>query len=56
MPNMPSVSIVSEPMFPHGVDLRNPPNDLFARSAQYSHYDVRVRDQTMYYLHNDPIT
>ena len=47
---------VSEPLFPHGVDLHNPPADLFSRSAQYADYDRRVREQTMYLLHNDPIT
>ena len=55
-PTAHQVSIVSEPMFPHGVDLHKPPGDLFSQSAQYSHYDVRVRDQTMYLLHNDSIT
>ena len=40
----------NEPLFPDGVDLCNPPADLFARSARFTEYELRVRAQTVYLL------
>ena len=43
-------------MFPNGVDLYQPPSDLFERSAHYAQYDLDVRAQTLYLLRNDALT
>ena len=39
-----------------GVDLFNPPENLYELSATFRHFDPRVRAQTEYLLRSDPIT
>ena len=51
-----AVEEIQQPLFPGGANLFQPPAGLFAGSARLTSYALPMRSQTLYLLHNDPLT